>query len=278
VKGKIVDKSLILTITAAIVIVAGSIVFVYLYRYTDLFTLKPTEKRIIQNLDFNDPDWVDTLVELSLPSIKKDFPIYSIFSYTVNEGTITQIYATRASLEEIRSYYQQLLENFNLPESNSVSVLEIYGELKGRSVTINNYYSEVSNLIRIDMEMSGEDAGIIINKLIGAFPLEALADVPEIAAFAFGESIEGYVMYNSNYFATDFYADIPIFSRAYPFDGTMEELKERIKRLGERFIDNAVTGEGIAEIKLGNWLYQVNALESVSGVKAVLIIQAVPQN
>ena len=269
---------MILTLAAACGIVAAAVVFVCLYRFTGVFTLKHTEKRIAQNLDFNDPHWVDTLLELLLPSLKKDFPIYSAFSYADEKSTVTQIYATRASLDDIRSHYQGLLENPYLPEKNNAGVLELSGELNGRKVTAVNYYSEVSHLIRVDLEMSGEYGDMIRHKIMDSFPLEALTVFPEIEVFASGKSTEGYVMYNSNSFATDLYANAPIFSRAYSFGGSMEELKEKINALGERFVKSAVISDGMAEIKRGDWLYQIKALESFSGVKAALIIQAIPKS
>jgi hypothetical protein len=58
----------------------------------------------------------------------------------------------------------------------------------------------------------------------------------------------------------------------------MEELKEKINALGGRFINSVVISDGIAEIKYGDWIYHLNTLESLSGVKVVLAIQAIPQH
>jgi len=269
---------MILTVAAAVFIVAAAVAVVCLYRFTGFFTPKPTEKRIARDLDFDNPRWVDTLMELSLPPLKKDFTIYSAFSYSNEKNIVTQVYATMAKLDDIRSHYHGLLENPNLPESNDVGVLELTGIFKGRKVSVMNYFSEVSNLIQVDMEMSGEYADMIRQKVMDSFPSQALTAAPEIAAFASGGSAEGYVMYNNNAFATDVYANVPMFSRAYSFDGTLEDLKEKINSLKETFVNSAVINEGIAEIKHADWLYQVKPLESVSGVKAVLVIQAMPNN
>ena len=275
-KGRETDRSMILTVAAAFVIVAAAVVVVCLNRFAGFFVFKPTEKKIARNLDFNDPLWVDTLIELSLPPPQKDFSIYSAFFYSNEVNIVTQVYATMAKLDDIRSHYRGLLENPLLPETNDVGVLELSGELKGRKVTVKNYFSEVSNLIQVEMEMTGEHADMIRRKVRDSFPMEALTAVPEIAAFASGESTEGYVMYNNDIFATDVYANVPLFSRAYFFNGAIEELKERIDALAERFNTSAVISGGIAEIKHSAWLYQVKALENNSGVKVALIIQAIP--
>ena len=273
-----IDRSMILTMVAAVCIIAGAVIIVGLYRFTGVFTVKPTEKRIALNLDFNDPEWVDTLMEISLPSYKKDFTVYSAFSNSNGTNTVTQIYATRADLDDIRTYYKSLLDNPYIPAKNDVGVLEISGELKNRKVAIVNYFSEVTNLIQVEMELSGEYADLIWKKITDAFPTEALEAAPDIAVFASGKSTEAYVMYNHDTFATDVYANIPLFSRAYTFDGTLRELNDRINALGERFTDSALISEGIAEIKHNAWLYQVKALESFSGVKVALIIQAMPKS
>ena len=276
-KEKAADPLMKLTIAAAIVIVAVSVAVVCLYRFKAFPRPKPTEKRIAQNLDLNDPHWIETLIEISLPSYKKDFSLYSVFSASGGMFFVTQVFATRAGLDEIRTHYRELLDNPRLPENNGAGVLELSGEIKNRKVTIMNFFSEISNLISVEMEMPGEDAALIWQKINGAFPARALAEAPQIAAFAGGESTEGYVMYNYDTFATDVYPNVPIFSRAYPFNGTLEELENKINALGDVYKNSAVIFGGIAEIKYSLWLYQVKALESLSGVKAALIIQEIPK-
>ena len=277
-KGKKTDRSMILTVVAAVFIVATALVIVCLNRYTGVFTPRLTEKRIAQKLDFSDSEWINKLLELSLPSCKKDFSIYSAFSNFNGKNIVTQIYATRAGLDDIRVHYKGLLQNPVLPDKNDVGVLEISGEKNGRKVTIMNYFSEVSNIIQVEMEMSGEYAELIWHKLKNAFPSQALLAVPEIAAFADGESTEAYVMYSHDTFASDVYANIPLFSRAYSFNGTREELEERINTLNKYFNKSAVISDGIAEVLYADWLYQVKALESFSGVKVALIVQEIPKN
>jgi hypothetical protein len=256
-KGK--PKSMTLTIVAAAAIVAAAVVIVCLYRFTSVFVSSPSEKRIARNLDFNDSHWVEELVELNLPSYQKDFSIYSAFSYEGEHCNLTLVYATREKLDDIRSHYRALLENPQAPGRNDAGVLNLTGTIQGRDVTIGNYFSEVTNLIQVNMEMTGVYALLIREKIISAFPEDALAAVPEIAAFAAGESIEGYVMYDYNDYASDTYANVPLFSRAYVFNGSHEELGEKINSLGQRYSDPATAsiGGGVAEIQHGGYLYQI---------------------
>ncbi|MDR2078840.1 MAG: hypothetical protein LBP74_03850 [Treponema sp.] len=275
-------KSKVLTIAAAVFIIAAALAVVFLYRFTGIFIRKPTEKNIAANLDFDDPQWINRLMEISLPPCEKDFSIYEAFSYSGEDTALTQVYATRAKLESIRSHYIELLENPSIPENNSVGVLELRGTCNGRSVRVVNYFSELSNLIRVDMEMNGEYAGIIRAKIIDSFPSEALDSEPEIAFFASGESTEGYVMYDFDTFASDIYANTPVFSRAYAFDGTLDELKEKINSLGKRYSDpssSSVSG-GVAEIKNDAYLYQVKPVEGTSekSAKVALVVQTIPES
>ncbi|MDR1506028.1 MAG: hypothetical protein LBI67_02900, partial [Treponema sp.] len=238
----------------------------------------PSEERIVRNLDFSDSRWPEMLVERDLPSYQKDFAVYSAFSYSGEYGNLTLTYATRAKLDDIRNHYQEILENPGAEGRNDEGVLNLRGLVRGRIVTVTNYFSEVSSLIQVNMEMNGEYADAIRQKLIDAFPGEALAAAPDIGAFASGESSEGYVMYDFNTFAEDIYANVPLFSRAHSFDGTAEELKEKINSLGERYTDPSLAkiGEGIAEIKHGGWLYQIKPLEDGGQTKVALVVQRIP--
>ncbi|MDR0403387.1 MAG: hypothetical protein LBH35_07355 [Treponema sp.] len=277
-----VDKSTALTLAAAAGIVAAALVIVVLYRLgvsVPGFARRPSEERIVRNVNLGDSRWPEELVELNVPSFQKDFVVHSAFSYSGEHGNLTLLYATRAKLDDIRAHYRQTLENPSAEGRNDEGVLNLKGLVRGRIVTVNNYFSEVSNLIMVNMEMTGEHAALIRQKLIDAFPGDALTAAPDIGAFALGESSEGYVMYDFNTFAEDIYAGAPLFSRAYSFDGTMEELEEKINDLGKRYTDpaQASIGEGIAKIKHGPWLYQLKPLESGGQVKAALIVQRIPE-
>ncbi|MDR1308194.1 MAG: hypothetical protein LBK74_11550 [Treponema sp.] len=194
-------------------------------------------------------------------------------------GGSKKVYATMAAVDDIRLHYLGLLENSLLPDNNGVGVLELSGVVKGRKVRVVNYFSEVSNLIQVDIEMTGEYADTIRRKVIDSFPEEAIAAAPPIAAFASGGAAEGYVMYDYNTFASDVYANAPLFSRAYPFAGTAEELREKINALKDHYTDpaNASIGGGIAEIKSGAYLYQVKPVENGAGTRVALVVQTIPE-
>jgi hypothetical protein len=269
---------MVFTWLLAALIVIASVLAAGLYRFTGIFAVKPTEPRIARNLDLADPHWVEQLAELNIPSYKKDFSIYTAFSYTGAECSVTQVYATRAELDAIRSYYLDVLDNAREQGRNTVGRLGVGGTVKGRRVDVENYFSEVTNLVRVDIEMNGEYAEQIRQKIIASFPQPAIEATPEIAAFTAGQSKNGYVLYSSNAFALDSYANVPVFSRAYTYNGTEAELKARIDTLAGRFTDpaNALIGGGTAEIKYGGYLYQIKPVVSEGETLVAVTVQTIP--
>jgi hypothetical protein len=245
---------------------------------------KPPETAVARALDFKSPvvdyTWPEELTELNLPSYQKDFALYSTFSYADEENSLTLVYATRAKIVDIRAHYLELLENAAENGRNDEGNLNLTGGVRGRNAAVTNYFSEVSNIIRVDIEMTGDAAALIRKKITDAFPEEALAALPEIAVFASSKSDSGYVMYNYNTFAEDVYANSPLFSRAYPFNGSPDELKEKINALGERFSDPATAriSDGEAAIQHGPWLYQIRPLVDGNGTRTALVIQAIPNS
>jgi hypothetical protein len=272
------DKSAFLIVLASVFILGASITVACLNRFTGIFTPKPTEKNIARNLDFTVPAWVEDLAELNVPSYMKDFSIYGAFTYLGEESTVTLVYSTRAELEAIRTYYTDILDDSWEDGKNGVASLGLRGKVKGRDVRVTNYFSEVANLIRVDIVMDGEYAALIREKIIAAFPQPALDAAPEIAALAAEQSGEGYVLYDNNAFALGNYVNVPIFSRAYPYNGTLAELKARIDALGETFRDpgNALIGEGLAEIKHAGYLYQIKPVEARGQIMVALMVQRIP--
>jgi hypothetical protein len=270
---------MVLTVAAAILMLGISVAVVCLNRF-EVFTPKPTVKGIVRELDFNDSTWVERLVELAVPSYKKDFTVYGVFGYLGEETTATLVYATRAGLDDIRTFYLDVLDDSAEEGQNNTGRMGVRGTMKGREVRVYNYFSEVSNLVRIDLEMAGEYAGHIRERIIAAFPQSAIDSAPAIASLAAGLSVDGYVLYDSNTFALDRYANIPIFSRAYRYNGTPEELRERINALAEVYTEpgKRIIGNGAAEIKQGDYLYQIKPVISGGETMVALMVQRIPQS
>lgn len=268
-----------LTWAAAFLIVGSALILAGLYRFTGLFTPKPTERRILRNLDFSDPTWAERWAELYVPSCEKDFSLYTAFSYAGEKKSLTLVYSTRAGVEAIRDHYIQTLENPAETGKNDAASLGVRGTVKGRDVMVKNYFSEVANLVRVDLEMDGEYPELIRRRIIASFPQDAIDAVPEIAALASGPSTDGYVLYDKNLFTMESYANVPIFSRAYRYGGTGEELKRGIEALAGRFTDpaNARIGGGTAEIKHGGYLYMIRPLSSGGETMVALMVQGIPQ-
>jgi hypothetical protein len=267
----------ILIRAAAFLILGAACVLAGLNRFTGVFRPKPSERRIARELDFSDPSWAERLAELYVPSCEKDFSLYAAFSYAGEKKSLTLVYSTRAGVEAIRTHYIKVLDNSAESGKNDEASLGVRGTAKGRDVRVMNYFSEVANLVRVDLQMDGEYAELIRQKIIRSFPQSAIDAAPEIAALASGQSRDGYVLYDNNLFSMG-HADTPIFSRAYPYGGAGTELKERINALARRFTDpaNARIGDGMAEIKHGGYLYMIRPLESGGETLVAVMVQRIP--
>jgi hypothetical protein len=277
-KSGLKDRSLGFIWLLAALIVGMSVLVAGLYRFTGIFKVKPTESRIARNLDLADSHWVEQLAELNVPSYKKDFSIYTAFSYSGAECSVTLVYATRAGVDDIRAYYLETLDGAREQGQNTAGRLGVGGTAKGRRVDVENYFSEVTSLVRVDIEMDGVYAEQIRRTIIASFPQPAIDAAPEIAALAAGQSREGYVLYSSDAFALDSYADVPAFSRAYAYEGTEAELRARIDTLAGRFTDpaDALIGGGTAEIKYGGYLYQIKPVVSGGETLVAIVVQSIP--
>jgi hypothetical protein len=273
------EKNMAFTITVAVLVLGIAVTMVCLDRF-EVLPPKPTEKSITRKLDLGDPSWVDRLVELSVPSYKKDFTVYGIFRYLGEETTVSLVYATQAALGDIRAFYLEALDDSLEEGQNHAGSIGVRGRAKGRSVQVYNYFSEVSNLIRVDMEMTGVYASRIRERIITSFPQQAIDSQPAIASLAKGPSVDGYVLYDGNTFSLDSYANAPIFSRAYRYGGTEEESREAINALAVVYTDPMTSriGKGVAEIKQGDYLYQIKPALAGGETIIAIMVQRIPGN
>jgi hypothetical protein len=266
------------TIAIAVLIALAGVGIACLNRFTTVFELKPTERRIANKLNLTDSQWIENLVELQVPSCKKDFSLYTAFTYMGGENYLTMLYSTRESLDAVRSWYMGALDDPKEEGENTVAILKLRGTVNGREVTVGNYFSEVATLIEVVIIADGEYIDMIREKIIAGFPKSAIDAVPEIAALTAGGSGSGYVLYNSNAFATDSYANIPIFSRLYEYGGTETEFEKAIEKLSVVFTDpaNALFDKNTAQIKHAGYLYEIKPVNEGKNMRITVTVQRMP--
>jgi hypothetical protein len=87
----------------------------------------------------------------------------------------------------------------------------------------------------LELTLDDTDADNVINQLDKAFPIEELANIAEVKEILTGETFGGYVRYRYDNLDEYAYPNIPIFSRAYLYDGTEDDFNRIIIKLNEAY-------------------------------------------
>ncbi len=237
-----------------------------------------TEGGVVRSVSMEDDTWPLRLIETGLPLYENDFLMSSAYKYGPDGGVATVMYSTQAEIPAIRGHYMKTVDKARETGENSDSSLSLTGEANGHGVTIKNYYSDVANIVSVDMDHNSPNADKIREKIMAGFPEDAVAAEENIAKFTGGPADSGYVLYNFDPYATDSYTGAPIFSRAYGYDGPIEDLKGGIAALKDVYPEGneAVFEENRALIKNGGYLYTLSAMENDGGVFTVLTVQQMP--
>lgn len=130
--------------------------------------------------------------------------------------------------------------------------MNITADVNGQNVKVNNYFSAVARVFELDLDLSETDAEKVISQLDKAFPVEVLTNIPEIQDIVSGKAYGGYVRYQYDNLDEYTFANIPIFSRAYIYDGTKENFAQTINALNEAYPMNKY------DETQGTYYYQIN--------------------
>jgi len=272
ISSKINNRVLNVIIALLAIMIIAAFVTLIIPRY-----MQESQSNIIAKLDFEDPNWPARLIEFNIEIYKSDFPIYSAFTYDDPEAWLTLYYSTQAQITDIRDHYKSVTDNAKETGVNDPGNLNLEGEANGFSVKIRNYVSEVANIISIELDYTGAYSQSIREKLTAEFPDTQISN-SSISHFARTEPTGGYVLYSFDEFATDSYAVVPVFSKRYPFEGSIETLNEEIAavpdKLGEE--TEAVYGGNRVMLKENGFLFTVTSMEMDDGVYAVVTAQRIP--
>jgi len=271
--SKKMDKrtlNIIIAVLAVLIITAA--VVLLLPRF-----MRETERSIIAGLDFDDPYWPARLIDINVEIYSNDFPIYCAFTYDASNARLSLYYSTQALIPDIREHYKETLDNVRETGVNDVGNLNLEGYANGRHTEVRNYLSDVANIVSIEMDYTGKESETIRDRLILIYPAEQISE-SSISHFAKTEATSGYVLYSFDDFATDSYAKVPIFSRRYPYDGTIETLNNEIGSVPGRLgADIPVTyGGNRVMLQENGYLFTVNSMETAGGVFAVVTAQRIP--
>lgn len=265
------DKKRALIATIALVLLAIAAASALMLQPKD----KPT---FADELDFAQSDWVEQLVTSSIPLYQNDFAINAAYVYSKDSDKLVFTYATQADIPELREYYEKALEGAVQTGVNDEGNLSIEGSAGGKAVAVCNYYSEVANVVEVVLDYEDE-GGELRAKLKDSYPKSAL-DGSEIGKFAAQELERGYVLYDFDEYATEHYPKLPIFSRAYAFDGSMDQLKGEIESAAALYADkNAVlVSDGQIDVKENGHIISSSAIELPEiGIATAIAIQKLPE-
>ena len=146
-------------------------------------------------------------------------------------------YASQKSIEEARDYYLAL-SGAELTGRNDETSLDITAENNGQKLRVYNYFSPVSRVFELDLTPDSSKAEQIISQLEEAFPEDEVATISEIEDLVSGEVFGGYVRYQYDNFDDFAHPNIPIYSRAYLYDGTEDDYNRTIDVLNEEYLNN----------------------------------------
>ncbi len=232
---------------------------------------KPTPEKIIKEIDFSNPDWIEEYAERSVGIYGEDFFVNSAFTYNVRSHKMIVTYASQQSVEEIREYYSNL-PGAELTGRNDETSLNITAGEKGQTVRVYNYYSPISRVIELDINLESDQAQLVISQLEDAFPAEVVAAIPQLQEISGGEVFGGYVRYGYDELDAYSYPYLPIFSRGYFFGGTEEDFLNLIADLsaayGEYRYDES---QDTYYYRIPNWILSLGHFETDSGDTVVTI-------
>lgn len=191
----------------------------------------------LEKIDFAESTWIEHYVEENVGLFGKDFYINSAFSYNLRSNKIVVTYASQNTVEEAREYYLSL-PGAELSGRNDETSLNVTAEIDGHELRVYNYYSSISRVFEIETTLDESKAEQVIRQLEMAFPAEKVAQIAGLEDLVTGDVFGGYVRYNYDSFSGFAHPYVPIFSRAYLYDGSEKDFNELIDALDAAYPEN----------------------------------------
>lgn len=189
-------------------------------------------------IDFSNSEWIEQYVEKNIGELfGKDFLLSSAFSYNLRSNKMIVTFASQKSVEQIRDYFLSLPGAEQIGRNDETS-LNISAESNGQKLRVYNYYSSISRVIELELTLDAVDTEQIISQLEKAFPADEIEKISEINNLVSGETFGGYVRYHYDNFDEFAHPNIPIYSRAYIYDGTEDDFNEIVGALNETYTNN----------------------------------------
>lgn len=266
----------ILIVLIAVLVVAIACVSVFLL-YPNLAG-KP-DWQIMMSLDLSDSTWIKSMVNNRIKPLEKTIDINSSFVYSQDTAYITYAYASSASVEEAKEYYLKQIPGSVDNEAGQIVKMNVTGEKNGDKYDITNYEADMFNAFDTKVIIDGDIAEKIKEKLQAEFPQQVIENIPEFSDIIANEKLGGYVMYNDDELSNYSYAGIPIFSAAYRFSGTKDQLTQAQKAMEANYSDTILFEDAdVVYIKDQGCIISLSVTESDLNLLAVITVQIIPKN
>ena len=191
-------------------------------------------KNTLEKIDFANSAWIENYIEDEVGLFGKDFYINTAFSYNLRSNKMVVTYASQNTVEEAREYYLTL-PGAELSGRNDETSLNVTADIGGQSLRVYNYFSEVSRVIELTLILNNENAELVIAQLENTFPEQELAQINKAEVFLSGDIFGGYVRYDYDQFDGFAHPYLPIFSRAYLYEGSQEDFESVIEALNQAY-------------------------------------------
>jgi hypothetical protein len=191
----------------------------------------------VEKIDFTNSAWIEQYIEENIGLFGKDFYVNTAFSYNIRSNKMIATYASQNTVEEAREHYLTLpgAEQFGRNDETSLNVV---AEIDGQDLRVYNYYSSISRVFELEITLDEGRAEQVISQLEMAFPAEKLAKINGIENLVSGEVFGGYVRYHYDSFSGFAHPYVPIFSRAYFYEGSEDDFNNIINALNEAYPEN----------------------------------------
>ena len=269
-------EKLILTTLIIVLVIAIACVSVFLL-YPRLAG-KP-DWQILSSLNFNNSTWIEEMAYNRIKPTDKTIDINSSFVYSKDTAYITCAYASSSSVEDAKKYYLEQIPGSVDNEAGETMRMDIAGEKNGEQYDITNYEADMFNAYDVKVTIDRDKAAQIKEKLVKEFPQQAVDSIPELAGILTGEKLGGYVMYNDDELSSYSYAGYPIFSVAYRYAGSKDELAEVQKAMKANYPGSLLFEDADAVyIKHQGHIISLSIVESDLNYLAVITVQKIPDD
>ena len=215
--------------------------------------------------DLSDSRWLIAAMEKGMGLQDRDFDISAAYRILPDETRFEIVYACAFGPDETREFY--LAQLVDAKDEGSRASIRLSGTINGRSATVRNYHSDVSNIYSVTLEADPEEAKRI-NRAVDLLPeARIIAQGGALGELLELEGYGGFLLYNLDPFEKRLPFDKPALSRAFIASGREREavLASVAARLGLAGKDGAVVGE------LGGFAIELQPFRTDAGIDLITV-------